>query len=238
MQVNLQETQDFKSLRAQLISSSSNGCHIARQINWLTRWSAVYTIRINKSRRRHLPSSSCPRTPHRTHLKEARVVTPHLDHRVARSTWGAPCRLRQVAVSSCLTAVVNLPDYMATAHTVKTVRHWLLHSKTAKVSYLLNHASKCKVQTMLQTLLRIKLTTKQCRSIRTSQRRIAQLCNQWWQVTPKIVGTILSLDNKINRTCSTPDRKRAVPNLPALLVYKMRNRSNLSEIQSWVKPMQ
>ena len=217
-----------------MISSSSSGFHIARQINWSIRWLAVYTIQINKYRRRHLLSSSCPHMPHRTRLKEVHVVTLHLVHRVARSTSAALCHLRQAAVFSCSIVVVNLLVYMAKLDSVKIVQHWLLHSKIVTVRLLQNHASKCKVRIMPQTLRRINKVTRRCLSIRNLHRQTVQLYNLWWQATLKTLEIMLS-QKLIDKTCSIQDKKRAVPHLLALLAHKTRNQSNLSKIRSLVK---
>ena len=189
-----------------MTSYLSNGCRIALRINLSTRWLAAFMIRTNKFRRRHLPSSSCLRTRHHTLQRVVRVATrPHV-HLAVRSTSGAHYHPRQVEVSSCSTAVENLPASTATVDSDKIVPRWPRASRTvSKVRSL----GMDRVLAATQISHRIRQIKNPCPSIRTLQRRTLQHSNLWW---PPQAVLIISLVQ--DRTCFIPGRKRAVHKIP------------------------
>ena len=145
-------------------------------------------IQTNKSRRRHLLSSSCHRTPRLIRQKVVdREATLHRVHLAVRSTSDAPSHQRLVEVFSCLIAMANPPVFTVTADSVgqTTVQLWLPHLKTViKASRVDSNSRRTVAQGPpiqqpqdLHKMLRIR---SQCLSIKISRKRIVRLSRKWW----------------------------------------------------------
>ena len=236
----MQPTLGFKLQRAQLTSFSSNGCQQARQINWLTRWSAAFMTQINKYRRRHLLSSSCHHTRLHTRRKEVREATRHLAHQVARSTLAALSHPRLVEVSSCSIVVASRQAFMEIAGSGRTIV--LLWPRLLKT--VANRAWSLGTEVLGPTQhrisLRIKRNKKRYRSISTSRRQTLRLSNQWWLLRQEeTTDKRRTGPQPMGRKFSIRDRKKAVFKTLALLLDLTRNLNNqIIVVKAWAKMLQ
>ena len=195
---------------------------------------------INKSRRRHLLSSSCHHTPLHTRRKEVREATHHLAHLVAKNTLAALSHRRQVEVSSCSIVVASHQAFMEIAGSGRTiVLLWPRLSKTA-ASRAWSLGTEVPGPIRRPISLRIRRTRKRYRTISTSRRQTLQLSNQWWpprkeETTDQRLTGLEPMDKRF----SIQDRKKAVFKTLGQPLDLTRNLNNqIITIMAWAKPPQ
>ena len=135
---------------------------------------------INKSRRRHLLSSSCHRMRRHIRPKAADPEAIHLpDHLAERSILDVLCRRRR-AEASLISVVAARWVSMVTAGLVRTALHWLLHlMETLKAPRSPARGRRLEEITQLHPLRRIRHDMKLCPSIRTLPKQIRPRFSRW-----------------------------------------------------------
>ena len=135
---------------------------------------------INKSRRRHLLSSSCHLMRRRIHQRVVgREDTRHRDHLAERSISDVPCRPKQ-AEASLISVVAARWVSMEIVDLVRIALHWPLHlMETLKAPHSPARGRRLEEITQLHPLRRIRHDMKLCPSIRTLPKQIRPRFSKW-----------------------------------------------------------
>ena len=186
---------------------------------------------INKSKRRHLLSSSCQLM--RRHIRQRAVDQEdirHPDHLVERSISDVLCRPKQAEASLILVAAARWV-YMKTADSVRIALHWLhLLMVTVKCPHSLARVKPALVVIiLLHPLRRIKLGRKRCHSTKTSPKQTQQHYTKWLVLMDKmlLVVQVVWTTREQPKTCFTLNKDGIINHqLLILLPQRMKKWNN------------
>ena len=187
---------------------------------------------INKSRRRHLLSSSCQLM--RRHIRQRAVDLEdihHLDHQVERSISDVLCRPKQAEASLILEVAVRWV-YMETADLVRIALHWPhLLMVTVKCPH-----SPARVKPLLEVIIllhplrRIKRGKKRCHSTKTLPKQTQQRFTKWLVLMGKMLQVlqVVWTWREQPKTCSILNKDEIINHLPLILLLLKKRKWNNS----------